>query len=302
MYSNPGIAKHYEYDAVMVGTSMIQNTDVDLCDELWECNMVRLPCSGGTTYNMKTILDICFESDNEIKTVYWELDQFQLTSSATEPRYPLPTYLYHDDHKEDASYLLNLDVFYHYGVNDIIGTLRGVTQTAERRGITFTGDFNREAMIASYSRPEVSKEITEFETSSMKTKVDANLNNIETLLKENPETQFVFFMPPFSVLYWDSQLQNGNFDAVMEATEYAMGRLLTYKNVKIYFYQCEEDIITDLDNYKDFTHYGNWINDKITEYIAQDKNRVDVGNYQTVVQDMKEYIHAYDFETILSGM
>lgn len=298
MYSNPGIAKHYEYDAVMVGTSMIQNTDVDLCDELWGCNMVRLPYSGGTTYNMKTILDICFESGNDIKTVYWELDQFQLTSSATEPRYPLPTYLYREDHKEDASYLLNLDVFYHYGVNDVIGTLKGVIQEAERRGITFDGDFRKAAMLANYNRPEISENTMEFEVSSMKTAVDANLNNIESLVKENTETEFVFYMVPFSVLYWDAQLRNGKFDAMMDASKYAMERLLKYDNVRIYFYQCEEDIITNLDNYKDFSHYGNWINDKITEYIAEDKNRITVENYQTVIQDMKDYIHAYDFETI----
>ena len=51
-------------------------------------------------------------------------------------------------------------------------------------------------------------------------------------------------------------------------------------------------------NYKDFSHYGNWINDKITEYIAEDKNRITIENYQTVIQNMKDYIHAYDFETI----
>ena len=298
MYSNPGIAKHYEYDAVMVGTSMIQNTDIDLCDELFGCNMVRLSYSGGTSYNMKTILDICFESGNEIKTVYWELDQFQLYSSATEPRYPLPTYLYRNDHKEDISYLLNLDIFYHYGVNDVIGTLKGMVQPAERRGILLTGDYNRESMLSSYNRPEVSKEIVDFETSYMKDSVKANLDNIEGLVTGHPETEFVFYMAPFSVLYWDAQLREGKFDAMMDASEYTMERLLQYDNVRIYFYQCEEEIITNLDNYKDFTHYGNWINDKITEYIAEGRNRITEDNYQTVIQEMKEFIHAYDFETI----
>lgn len=143
MYSNPGIAKHYTYDAVMVGTSMIENTDADLCDELFECNMVCLPYSGGTTYNMKTILDVCFASGNEIKTVYWELDEFQLSGSATEPRYPLPEYLYRTDHREDLSYLLNLDIFYHYGMNNILGTLRGEVRNAERRGVSFGRLFKR---------------------------------------------------------------------------------------------------------------------------------------------------------------
>ena len=71
IYTNPGIARHYRYDTVLVGTSMVQNTDVDICEELLDCDMVRLPYSGGTSYDMKTILNLCFESGNDIKTVYW---------------------------------------------------------------------------------------------------------------------------------------------------------------------------------------------------------------------------------------
>ena len=81
MYSNPGIVRNYKYDTVLVGTSMIQNTDVQECNSLFGCDMVRLPYSSGTCYNMKTILDVCFERDNTIKTVYWELDEFQLFSA-----------------------------------------------------------------------------------------------------------------------------------------------------------------------------------------------------------------------------
>ena len=297
-YSNPGIAKHYEYDAVMVGSSMIRNTNVDLCDELWECDLVRLPYSGATSYNMTTILDLCFGSDNDIKTVYWELDQFQLTGSATEPIDPLPMYLYRSDHKEDASYLLNLDIFYQYGVKNIKGTLKGVKKSAERREVTLKYEKPMSEVLAEYDRSEVSEEMEDFET-SMKPTVDANLDNIERVVKENQETEFVFFMVPFSVLHWDVEVRCGRFDALMDANAYAMERLLKYDNVKIYCYMQEEEIITNMDNYIDITHYGNWINDKITEYVAEDKNRMTVDNYQTTIQNMKDFIHGYDYEALL---
>ena len=87
---------------------------------------------------------------------------------------------------------------------------------------------------------------------------------------------------------------------MMDASAYAMERLLQYENVRFYFYQCEEDIITNLDNYKDFTHYGEWINDKITEYIAKDRNRVTLDNYQEIIKEMSDYIHSYDFNEILN--
>lgn len=298
LYTNPGIAKHYEYDTVLVGTSMIQNTDVDVCDELLDCKMVRLPYSGGTTYDMATILDMCFQSQNEIKTVYWELDQFQLTGSSTEHRYPVPEYLYNYDITDDISYLLNLDVMYHYGMNNILGTLRGQETKAERRGITFDGDYSKEAVLNSYSRPEKNSKVLSFDE-SMINKVDGNLSNITSLVKANQDTEFVFFLPPFSVLYWDREVQTGSFDAMLDATLYALKNLLPYENVKIYYYQAEKEIISNLDNYKDYSHYGNWINDLITQHIAEGKNKVTEENCDEHIQQLKEYISSYDFEKLL---
>lgn len=299
MYSNPGIARNYTYDAVMVGTSMIQNTNVDECDELFGCNMVRLPYSGGTTYNMKTILDICFDSGNTINRVFWELDQFQILGSHDTPRYPLPEYLYTQARSDDLSYLLNLDIFYHYSLNNAIGTLKGVSQTAERRGDTLTGNFSAQATLQGYARPAVSDETKTFE--DYRARVDANLeNNIFPFLQANPDTKFTFFMVPFSVLYWDAELRKGSFDAVMDATQYTMEQLLAYENVEIFFYQNEKEIITNLDNYKDYSHYGSWINSYMTQAMAEGRGNVTLENCQQVMDEMRSFIHAYDFEALFA--
>lgn len=295
MYSNPGIARNYTYDTVLVGTSMIQNTDVQECNEVFGCDMVRLPYSGGTCYNMKTILDVCFQSDNTIKTVYWELDEFQLFSVHDAPRYPLPEYMYREDHRQDISYLLNLDIFYHYTLNNVLGTLRGEQQLAAREGETFTGDFSETGALASYTRPEQA-----FEQSALTAyldEVDLNLKyNIIPLLEENPETEFVFFVVPFSMLYWDNQVRRGTFDAAMCGMEYAIEQLLEYDNVRIHFYHDRWEIVTNLDNYKDYSHYGKWINSWMTRAIAAGEGRLTRDNYAAVLEDMRTYIGAYDFD------
>lgn len=299
MYSNPGIAKYYDYDAVMVGTSMIENTNVDQCDELFECNMVRLPYSGGTTFNMRTILDLCFKCNSNIKWVYWELDEFQLFSSASEPRYPLPEYLYRTDHKEDLSYLLNIDIFYHYAIKDIIHTIQGDSQNAERRGISFTGDFSKEAVLNDYERPEQSNKIIDFYDSEYKDLVDANLQNLIELAEKHENTEFKVFFVPFSILYWDTELRNGRFDANVDALKYTVKKLLQYKNIKIYFYHCEKEIITDLNNYKDYSHYGEWINKKIVEFIAEEKNVMTESNYEEMLESFRDYIYSIDIDKLL---
>ena len=300
MYSNPGIARNYTYDTVLVGTSMVQNTDVQECNELLGCDMVRLPYSGGTCYNMKTILDVCFKSDNAIKTVYWELDEFQLFSAHDAPRYPLPEYLYREDHWGDLSYLLNLDIFYHYTLNSVLGTLRGEQQFVAREGETLTGVFSKESALSAYPRLETP--MKQVENTHYQDIVDLNLeNNIIPLLEENPETEFVFFMVPFSILYWDNEVRQGTFDATMYSVAYALSRLLEYDNVRIYFYHDEWDIATNLDNYKDFSHYGKWINSWMTQAIAADEGRLTKENYITVLNEMHMYVCSYDFDSIFAA-
>ena len=202
-------------------------------------------------------------------------------------------------HKEDLSYLLNLDIFYHYGMNNILGTLRGEKQSSERRGETLTGTFSAEATLAGYTRPEQSTTIRSFSNSTLPEQVDANLCNMEALILTYPETQFVFFMPPFSVLYWDAEIRNGTFESTMDGVEYALKHLLEYENVQIYFYQGEEEIITNLDNYKDYSHYGPWINNLITQNISEGRNQVTKDNVEQLISDMKDTIYSFDFELLL---
>ena len=297
MYSNPGIAQHYTYDAVLVGTSMIENTDIDEFDALMGTDAVRLPYSGGTARNMKTILDVCFLSDNSIKAVYWELDEFQLFSNAGETRYPLPSYLYRNDVKEDLSYLLNLDIFYHYGMKDILGTLRGDVQPAERRGESFQGSFGKDAVLSSYSRAQ--QRSAEISQNTLIRLARANLDeNILPLIESHPDTQFVFYFVPFSILYWDQEMRSGKFDFTMNALEYAVEQLLQYDNVTIFFYHDEEETITNLDNYKDYSHYGKWINSDLTQAMASGKGRLTAENYRQTLDRFRQFIHSYDFDSL----
>lgn len=225
----------------------------------------------------------------------WELDEFQLFSANDAPRYPIPEYLYREDHRQDISYLQNLDIFYHYTLNNVLGTLRGEQQLAAREGETFTGDFSETVALASYTRPEQA-----FEQGALTAyldEVDLNLKyNIIPLLEENPETEFVFFVVPFSILYWDNQVRRGTFDAAMCGMEYAIEQLLEYDNVRIHFYHDRWEIVTNLDNYKDYSHYGKWINSWMTRAIAAGEGRLTRDNYAAVLEDMRTYIGAYDFD------
>ena len=295
MYSNPGIARNYTYDAVHVGTSMIQNTDIDEINELENLNMIRCAYSGGTAYNMKRILDICFDSKNKISEVYWELDEFQLTSKTDETRYPLPEYLYNDSHLRDIEYLLNVDIFYHYTLKNFINTLQGVEKKSMPRGITWTdAQYGREITLSSVTFDDEMNE--QIPVDSYIVISDMNLDkNIIPFIENNPGTQFTFFIPPFSVLYWYKTLADGTFDANVYCMKHVVGRLLEYSNVSVYFFRNEYEIISDLDNYKDYSHYCPEINSYISRAISENKNLLTKTNYISEIDRFSNYIYSYDF-------
>ena len=295
MYSNPGIAMNYTYDAVHVGTSMIQNTDIDEINKLENLNMIRCAYSGGTAYNMKKILDICFSSKNQIKEVYWELDEFQLTSKIDQTRYPLPEYLYQHNHWRDIEYLLNIDIFYHYTIKNILNTLRGIEKDSMPRGITWTdAQYGKEITLASVKYFETIQEKKPKDT--FITIANSNLdNNIIPLIEKHPDTHFTFFIPPFSVLYWYNALIDGTFDANVYCIKHVICRLIGFDNVSVYFFRNEFDIISDLDNYKDYSHYRPEINSYISNSISKNKNLMTKNNYISELDRFKDYIYSYDF-------
>ena len=219
--------------------------------------------------------------------------------SSTAPRYPLPDYLYNDKLSDDASYLLNMDIFYHHTVNNILGTLQGQIAPAERRGDMLQGTYSKDVLLQNYSRPPHAENITTF--SDYKNSVDANLQrNIIPLIEANPNTNFTFFFVPFSILYWDTDLRQGDFDAVMDATLYTIQTLLEYENVEVFFFQNRWDIATNLDNYKDYSHYGPWINSYMTQAIANGDGKLTLDTCEETINTMRSFVHNYDFDSIFA--
>lgn len=85
------------------------------------------------------------------------------------------------------------------------------------------------------------------------------------------------------------------------ASEAAAKRLLPYENVEIYYFQNQEAIITDLDNYMDTIHFSDTINREIVNWMENGECQLTLGNYKEEIQKMElltekiqnEYIPLY---------
>ncbi len=91
------------------------------------------------------------------------------------------------------------------------------------------------------------------------------------IIKENSNTEFILFFPPYSYLTYRVLEEKGVLKNYLEFKKFLKKDLLKYKNVKLYDFQNDSSIIYNLELYKDITHYHQKITSKILDYIKENK-------------------------------
>ena len=99
-------------------------------------------------------------------------------------------------------------------------------------------------------------------------------HNFIPFIEAHPDTEFIFFFPPYSLMQWYSFYTQGQLHHNLMQKQAVTERLLAYDNVKLYDFQAQLDWILNLDHYVDYEHYGAHINDEIVRMITKDQCRV----------------------------
>lgn len=275
-YSNAGIAKSYDYDSVIIGSSMTENFRPSQLNDLLGGRFVKLCINGGTPFNHKQMLDMAF-ANRELRTVFYGLDVDALTFFYTTPKTEMPDYLYNDNLLDDVRYWLNQSVLGKY----IPACLRTLGQSDPDQIDTMYawGDdfaYGRDAVLA--GKHISSKEVPQEERQTDPVLSQQSMLNVEhnliPFIEAHPHTEFIFFFPPYSLARWYEFYAQGTFIYHLNQKEAVIKRLLPYDNVRIYDFHAELDWILNLDLYVDTEHYGPDINSEIAARIARDENRI----------------------------
>ena len=71
-YMNSGIARHFDYDALITGSSMNQNFKTTQMDSLFGTKAIKIPFSGAGFEEIKDNIEIALNSKNDVKYVLWQ--------------------------------------------------------------------------------------------------------------------------------------------------------------------------------------------------------------------------------------
>ncbi len=298
-YINDGIARHFEYDSIILGTSMVENFKTSEFDEKFGTNSVKLSFSGASYHELSQNLERAFSYNPDIKNVLWCLDWTLLIQEADYQSYTeLPEYLYDDNPLNDVNYLLNKEIMYRGTLNNLWMTLKGEPSMTFDEYSARYGETGLDVLLKNYNRRKKKKENRQL-TSEKRLLVEENIkSNVIPLIEANPDTTFYLYFPPYSLLRFDEWNRMGTIEVYIEAAELATELLLPYDNVKLYCFYENTELVGEWEHYKDGIHYDFTVNSKILSWIANDKYRITEDNYKEHTKKEEAFYLNYDYDSI----
>ncbi len=284
-YQCIGTLRTFDYDALIVGSSVCENYNNHWFDEGFGCQTIKAIRSYGATADLCYLLDSAFEK-HDLRYVFYNIDPSSL-SAGTQPTYEstgCPMYLYDKNPLNDYPYLLNKDVLMNKLPHMLAFSLLSDYDEGNSYNWAQWKHFSREMATGLYTRLPVVKEMQP-ETANSE-ELAGNIALLTAQLEAHPETTFKFFFPPYSMLWWDNACRSGERDAVIYNEKQAVAALLEYDNAEVYFYQDDRDIITNLDNYMDMIHFSKDINYYIYDRLAKGEARLTKDNYEQRLDGM----------------
>jgi len=275
-YCNAGIAKSYDYDSVIIGSSMTENFRPSQLDELLGGSFVKIPINAGSPFNHKQMMDMAFGS-HDVKRIVYGIDIELMTYFYKTPKSKMPEYLYDDDLFNDVQYWFNQSVLFKY-IPACLSTLG--QQNPDQRDTMYTwGDMYAYGKDAALAGIVISSEVfaqdaqPEVPVLSQQTRLNME-HNILPYIESHPDTEFIFFFPPYSVAKWYEFYRQGKLDYHLDQKIAVAAALLPYENVKLFDFQAETSWITNLNHYIDSGHYGPWINDEMIIAVSEGRKRI----------------------------
>ena len=299
-YTNDGIARHFDYDSIITGTSMTQNFKPSEWDSLTGHTTVKLPFSGGSFLEIGNTIKRAIRYNNKLNTVIWGIDYDSLIRDYNYDGYGnYPEYLYDNSLFNDVSYVLNKSIFYHGCLTDITWTLTGTDSTTMDEYSAWNLGYGMDAILRSYHRSNEIKEMQSGLTEEERDMITKNIQyNFVDIANDNPKITFYLFYTPYSIIYWDEQYREGTMLKQFEAESIATELMLQCPNIKLFNFFDKYELICNTDNYKDKGHYIAEVNSWLLQWMKQGKGIVLEDNYLEKIEANKKFYLYYSYDDV----
>jgi len=280
-FQNAGLARNWDYNTIILGTSMTENFVPSHVDQTFGggTQTVKLSISGSSLYEERLAGEVALRT-GQVERIIWGLDyaSFRGGEELLHEEYgPYPKHLYDTNRWNDVQYLFNIST-----LEDSLRVLKRKLTHTEQPALqldllnSWQMKYNYAFHLPSvYNHYQQAKEadvraVQEGETDSLEAAQASFDHNVLRLVQEHPEIEYHFFYPPYSILrfqlWYDYQPQR--FYNQMAIKRYVYEKLSAYPNVHIHDFQSASDITHNLSYYKDVSHYSQQINAYMIEQMV----------------------------------
>lgn len=286
---------------------MTENFKTSESDKLFNARTVKLSYSGATFKEINDNLELAFEHNNNIKIVIRSLDDIMLVygkdmmpNDNREKKFDYPTYLTDENIFNDVKYLFNKDILFKRTLPVLEYTAEGKETTSFDEAYNWNGQavYGREAVLKTYNVTPVASTKKIYSESDNVRVIENVIQNVTRMADNHPECIFYLFFPPYSICKWDINYMEGWIDYVIDAELAAIEEILKHPNIRLYSFNTKYDIITNLDNYMDDKHYGEWINSRILEWMAAGDGLLTYDNYKDYIDEIRSFYNSYDYDKL----
>lgn len=282
-----GTIRTLDYDMVLLGSSVVENTDSAFLDKEYGGQTLKIIRASGSTADLLYYLKKAHEYQ-EIQRIFWCMDIFALFASEeiTLSEKDIPQYLYTESLLDDVPYLFNKEILFQK--IPVMFAYHSLGRNTGGHAYDWSADkeFSASKAMCAYDKPEGVQPQADY--SEWMSHLAANMKMIDEEITGHPETEYILFFPPYSMMWWDSGYVNGLGEGYFAILEQALPQLLSYENAKIYYFQDQQEIVCNLDNYMDMIHFTPDINQYMMQCISDGQCEVTDENVDDVIGHMRQ--------------
>lgn len=298
-YQNAGFSKNFDYDSLILGTSMTENFFINETEQKLNYNkLIKLSISGGSASEQKIILETAL-NNKKVKNVLWGLDTFIFIDKFNKISSYFPLYLYDNNKFNDYKYLFSLDTTKASGkaISRIFKKTKNSTSTDYNNMYQWQHNYDDKFSLKEVQKSWRNRNI-KFANKNIDDQKFINLKNnfnltFLNIIKSNPQINFKIFFPPYSILTYKVLEERLLLSETLKFKKYLYDILISFQNVELYDFQIEKEITHDLNNYKDLSHYHQKINSWMIEKISSKKYLINKKNSTENIIKLKNQVKNY---------
>lgn len=284
-FQYPSLARNYEYDSVVIGTSVSENFVPSLLQERLKWKTLNLSMPGASAREQYLMLQVALRT-GRVKNVLWDLNLEYLGGSGdwvSDYDGAFPDYLYDENPWNDINnYLLNLDTA--KGSLKVLLKRAGLPayreRTVEELFSTVEGKHGREMVWAAWERRPGGRGTQQFEERVRGLTKENVVRNFDRYFVasavQNPKTHFSIYLPPITPAYFSKikSVSTEAFEALIALRERALEADRENKNISVYDFQTGNNVLISVDNYRDLVHFDRVVNEYIVAAVGNGYDRL----------------------------